>query len=98
MFEAKPFSWRRALVSGRGVAVAALVAATAVLGALAMPVKIWRTGDQGLTQITFDQEGAELTGRLWIDTDAACGHSARTDADDCLAIALLARAAGDRIA
>jgi inosine-uridine nucleoside N-ribohydrolase len=48
--------------------------------------------------MTFAQEGVELTGRLWIDTDAACGHSARTDPDDCLAIVLLARAAGDRIA
>jgi inosine-uridine nucleoside N-ribohydrolase len=86
------------LKSGRGVAVAALVAATAVLGALALPIEIRGTGDQGLAPMTFARESVELTGRLWIDTDAACGHSPRTDPDDCLAIALLARATGDRIA
>jgi inosine-uridine nucleoside N-ribohydrolase len=35
--------------------------------------------------------------RLWIDTDAACGHSARTDPDDCFAIVLLARSPGVQI-
>lgn len=85
--------WRAA----RPVAVAALVAASALLGTLALPIEK-RTGDQGLAPMTFDRENVELTGRLWIDTDAACGHSARTDPDDCLAIALLARATGDRIA
>jgi inosine-uridine nucleoside N-ribohydrolase len=92
----KRIAW--ALRSGRGVAVAALVAATAVLGTLAMPIQIRGTGDQGLAQMTFAQESVEFTGRLWIDTDAACGHSPRTDPDDCLAIALLARVTGDRIA
>lgn len=29
--------------------------------------------------------------RLWVDVDAACGHSERTDPDDCLALLLLAR-------
>jgi inosine-uridine nucleoside N-ribohydrolase len=32
-----------------------------------------------------------LPRRVWIDTDAACGYSARTDPDDCFAIALLLR-------
>ena len=83
---------------GRGVTVTALIAAAGVFGTLAMPIEIWRTGDQGLGEMTFSQETAEFPGRLWIDTDAACGHSMRTDPDDCLAIALLARAAGDQIA
>jgi purine nucleosidase len=95
---ARASSWRCASRSERGVAVAALIAATVVLGTLAMPIEIRRTGDQGLAQMTFVQESVEFTGRLWIDTDAACGHSTRTDPDDCLAIVLLARAAGDRIA
>jgi inosine-uridine nucleoside N-ribohydrolase len=86
------------LSRARGVLLAAVVALIAGLGALAMPIEIWRTGDRGLAQMTFVQESAEVTGRLWIDTDAACGHGARTDPDDCLAIALLAREAGDRIA
>jgi len=63
-----------------------------------MPIEKWRTGDQGLAQMVFVPENMEIAGRLWIDTDAACGHSARTDPDDCLAVALLARATGDRIA
>jgi inosine-uridine nucleoside N-ribohydrolase len=68
-----------------------------LLGPLAIPIEK-RTGDQGLAPMTFVRENADLTGRLWIDTDAACGHSARTDPDDCLAIALLARITGERIA
>lgn len=82
----------------RWLAVAALIAAAAMLGTLAIPVGTWRTGDEGLAPMIFARENAEVTGRLWIDTDAACGHGARTDPDDCLAIALLARATGDRIA
>ena len=84
--------------AARWLAVAALVAAAAMLGTLDIPAGTWRTGDEGLAPMIFARENAELTGRLWIDTDAACGHSARTDPDDCLAIALLAREAGDRIA
>ena len=82
----------------RCVAVASLIVAAAMLGALIAPVQTWRTGDRGLAPMNFAPETAELTGRLWIDTDAACGHGARTDPDDCLAILLLARAAVDRIA
>jgi len=79
--------------------VAALVLVVVLLFSFAMPVGTWRTGDRGLAPLTFEPPppGSDLA-RLWIDTDAACGHSARTDPDDCLAIALLARAAGDRIA
>lgn len=91
-------SSRWALRPVRRAAAGALVAASAALCTLAIPVEIWRTGDRGLARMTFAQESVELTGRLWIDTDAACGHGARTDPDDCLAIALLARAAGERIA
>ena len=81
-----------------GGPVAALVLVVILVG-FAMPVETWRTGDRGLAPLTFEPPppGSDLA-RLWIDTDAACGHSARTDPDDCLAIALLARAAGDRIA
>jgi inosine-uridine nucleoside N-ribohydrolase len=61
---------------------------------LALPVKVWRTGDRGLSTLDAHPETATppFSRRLWIDTDAACGHSPRTDPDDCLAIALLARA------
>lgn len=74
--------------------VAFLVAALVVT--LALPVPIWRTGDQGLMPLESAPERAtpRFSRRLWIDTDAACGHGRRTDPDDCFALALLARAHG----
>jgi purine nucleosidase len=80
-------------------AVAALVLVVFLLVSLAVPVETWRTGDRGLAPLIFEPSppGSDLA-RLWIDTDAACGHTVRTDPDDCLAIAFLARAVGDRIA
>jgi inosine-uridine nucleoside N-ribohydrolase len=81
-----------------GIAAALLLAA--LLGTLALPVREWRTGDRGLMPLDKAPERAAppWPGRLWIDTDAACGHGPRTDPDDCLAIALLARAPGVQIA
>ncbi len=38
--------------------------------------------------------GPVLPRRVWIDTDAACGHARTADPDDCLAILLLARSPG----
>jgi inosine-uridine nucleoside N-ribohydrolase len=32
-----------------------------------------------------------MSPRIWIDTDASCGHSRRSDSDDCFALLLLAR-------
>lgn len=71
--------------------MALLVAALAVT--LALPVDVWRTGDQGLDPLAGAPHAPApaLPRRVWIDTDAACGHSARTDPDDCFAIALLLR-------
>lgn len=71
------------------------VAIAAVLAMFALPVKEWRTGDQGLAPLDSVPEAATppFPRRLWIDTDAACGHSPRTDPDDCFAIALLLRSA-----
>ena len=48
----------------------------------------WRTGRAVLAPLTLtpgDPAGLP-TGRIWIDTDAACGATTRTDPDDCLAI------------
>lgn len=74
-----------------GLALAALVMLAAIT--LALPVRIWRTGEQPLPPLRF--EGREAVPaparRVWIDTDAACGHGARADPDDCLALVLLAR-------
>lgn len=71
----------------------------ALLVTLALPIEEWRTGDQRLMLEAAPAEGAPAwPRRIWIDTDAACGHGGRTDPDDCFAIALLARAAQFQIA
>jgi purine nucleosidase len=69
------------------------VAIAAVLVTLALPVNEWRSGDQGLAPLDAVPEAITppFPRRVWIDTDAACGYSARTDPDDCFAIALLLR-------
>lgn len=88
-------SWRV-----RAALAAALLAVVALL-TLAMPVETWRTGDQGLVPLRYDTPFGALAAtpqRVWIDTDAACGHGERTDPDDCLALALLARAQGIEVA
>jgi purine nucleosidase len=61
---------------------------------LMLPVRAWRTGEPPAPPLAL-APGRPLTTsptRVWIDTDAACGHSPRTDPDDCLAILLLAQA------
>ena len=77
----------------RIAAVAAAVLVAAALFTFALPIEGWRTGDQGLAPLDSVPEAATppFPRRVWIDTDAACGHSARTDPDDCFAIALLLR-------
>jgi inosine-uridine nucleoside N-ribohydrolase len=66
---------------------------------LAIRVEEWRTGDQGLSPLSYRpaQPDSPASLRLWIDTDAACGHTERTDPDDCFAIALLAYASDVQI-
>ena len=48
----------------------------------------WRTGRASLDPLNLTPSGPAVTppGRIWIDTDAACGATTRTDPDDCLAI------------
>lgn len=80
-----------------GVAVpAALLAALAAT--LAMPVRAWRTGEPPAPPLALAPPAPVPTGRVWVDTDAACGHSPRTDPDDCLALLLLATAPAVRLA
>lgn len=74
------------------IGVAVIVLLTGLLTTFAIPVEEWRTGDQCLTPLTYTPVPTEsdVPRRLWIDTDASCGYSRRTDSDDCFAIALLA--------
>jgi inosine-uridine nucleoside N-ribohydrolase len=48
----------------------------------------WQTGRDDLAPLALMPGGpaVALPGRIWIDTDAACGAATRTDPDDCLAI------------
>ncbi len=78
------------------IAVTAIVLAVGLLVSFAIPVEMWRTGKQPLPPLVFAPASAtpEVSRRIWIDTDAACGRDRRTDPDDCFAIALLAQAPG----
>jgi inosine-uridine nucleoside N-ribohydrolase len=80
------------LARGLGVLVAGLVFLLA--GTLAVPIPVWRTGELPVPPLPLVAGGpaVHLPARLWIDTDAACGHSRTTDPDDCLALLLLAQA------
>jgi hypothetical protein len=74
----------------RGVVVGTAILIIGLVAAFAIRVEEWRTGDQGLSPLQYAPGQAQAgSRRLWIDTDAACGFSDRTDPDDCFAIALL---------
>lgn len=48
----------------------------------------WQTGRDDLAPLALvpGKPAVAAPGRIWIDTDAACGAATRTDPDDCLAI------------
>ncbi|MGH7206438.1 MAG: nucleoside hydrolase [Nitrospiraceae bacterium] len=60
---------------------------------LTLPIEAWRTGElpTAMLAVVPGQSFSVPPIRVWIDTDAACGHASRTDPDDCLAILLLAQ-------
>jgi len=70
------------------------VLAALALVTLALPVRRWRTGEMPAPPLSLVRGGPVLPRRVWIDTDAACGHARTADPDDCLAILLLARSPG----
>ncbi len=62
------------------------------IGALMAPQwSQWRTGRPTASPMALAPVGPGVVqpGRIWIDTDAACGATGRTDPDDCFAIAWL---------
>lgn len=63
------------------------------LATLATPLEQWRTGRLPVEPLPLVDGGpaVELSRRVWIDTDAACGEGRTTDPDDCLAILMLLR-------
>lgn len=71
-----------------------LVLLAAVVAWTLVPSEAWWTGRVAGSDLVLTPGEAEAgpIGRVWIDTDAACGAGPRTDPDDCLAILwLLAR-------
>ena len=52
----------------------------------------WKTGrgPSSPLDLKFGRSDAVMPARLWIDTDAACGVTPKTDPDDCFAIIWLA--------
>ena len=64
----------------------------AIIAIFTTPALLWRTGRPDAQPLNLITGGPSVSqsSRLWIDTDAACGASAMTDPDDCLAIAWLA--------
>lgn len=72
------------------------VTAGLLVASLSAPVESWRTGERPAPALTLQPGSppAGGTGRVWIDTDAACTAGGRTDSDDCLALLTLLRARG----
>jgi purine nucleosidase len=68
-----------------------LLLAALFLFSFALPVPRWRTGEMPVPPLPLVRGGpaVDLPTRVWIDTDAACGHGRATDPDDCFAILLL---------
>ena len=75
------------------IGVIGLVGLAGILFSLTLPVQVWRTGEVPVASIPVEpaRPFSPSPTRVWIDTDAACGHGPRVDPDDCLAILLLAR-------
>ena len=76
------------------------IVAIVIMGALAVPVKVWRTGEVPLPALEHlpPADGTLKPARVWVDTDAACGTGERGDPDDCLALLSLAGTADIDIA
>jgi inosine-uridine nucleoside N-ribohydrolase len=86
------------LLLGSVSALAAL--ALLLLLSFALPVRVWRTGELDMPPLALTPGGpaVDIPRRVWIDTDAACGHGRTVDPDDCFAILLLAKTPGVEIA
>jgi inosine-uridine nucleoside N-ribohydrolase len=82
------------------VAAAAAFALVLLVATFAVPLPVWRTGELPAPPLSLVDGGPEvsMSPRVWIDTDASCGHSRTSDSDDCFALLLLARRQGIDIA
>lgn len=59
-----------------------------------VPFRPWSTGERAAPPLPVVDGGppVEMPRRVWVDTDAACGHAYNADADDCFALLILLRA------
>lgn len=75
---------------------AVLMLALVTLLSFTISVPGWPTGEREAAPLALVRSGppVAMPRRVWIDTDAACGHSARADADDCFALLILLSAPG----
>ncbi len=70
------------------------VIALLAMAALAVPVKLWSTGEVPQPELRYSlpPRDAVKPARVWINADAACGTGKRRDPGDCLALLSLASA------
>jgi purine nucleosidase len=90
---------RRVIRMARGLGMLGIGLVLLLVGTFALPIPVWRTGELPAPPLPLVEGGPaiHMPVRLWIDTDAACGHSRTTDPDDCLALLLLTQAHGVEI-
>ncbi len=91
LYLTRPRARRRIL---RGVLTALVVLTVLVLLSFAIRVQIWPTGEPAAPSLPVVHGGppAEMSRRVWVDTDAACSYARDADADDCFALLVLLRA------
>ncbi len=83
------------MIKLRHIFLALLLVVVAI--AVAAPWGRWQTGRAALDPLNLTPGDTAVAppGRIWIDTDAACGATSRTDPDDCLAILWLVERGAD---
>jgi purine nucleosidase len=84
----------------QGLVLAAALLVLFLVVSFALPVRVWRTGELPAPPLPLVEGGpaVKMPKRVWIDTDAACGHGRTTDPDDCFALLLLGQAPSLKIA
>jgi inosine-uridine nucleoside N-ribohydrolase len=78
--------------------VTAVVLLPSLVAVLSFTISIpgWPAGERKVAPLALVRGGppVAMPRRVWIDTDAACGHASHADADDCFALLILLRAPG----
>jgi inosine-uridine nucleoside N-ribohydrolase len=84
----------------RGVFAALALLTFLILLSFVVPLQRWSTGERAAAPLPVVDGGppVEMPRRIWVDTDAACGHAYDADADDCFALLVLLRAAEIEVA